>query len=38
VVYLPVSMFNKTFYKFLVSFVAVVAGTLFFVLAVGMGA
>jgi hypothetical protein len=30
-------MFNKTFYKFLFSFVAVVAGTLIFILVVGMG-
>jgi hypothetical protein len=30
-------MFNKTFYKFLFSFVAVVAGTLIFILIVGMG-
>jgi len=30
-------MFNKTFYKFLLSFVAVIAGTLLFVLIVGLG-
>jgi hypothetical protein len=30
-------MFNKTFYKFLVNFVAVVAATLFFILVVGLG-
>jgi hypothetical protein len=30
-------MFNKTFYRFLLSFVAVVAGTLFFILVVGLG-
>lgn len=30
-------MFNKTFYKFLMSFVAVVAGALFFILIVGLG-
>lgn len=30
-------MFNKTFYSFLFSFVAVVAGTLIFILVVGMG-
>jgi len=29
-------MFNKNFYKFVMSFVAVVAGTLFFILVVGM--
>jgi len=28
-------MFNKTFYKFLISFVAVIAGTLLFVLVIG---
>jgi hypothetical protein len=28
-------MFNKNFYKFLFSFVAVVAGVLFFILVVG---
>jgi hypothetical protein len=33
----PRTMFNKTFYKFLMSFVAVVAGTLFFILIVGLG-
>jgi hypothetical protein len=32
------TMFNKTFYKFLISFVAVIAGTLFFILVVGMKA
>ncbi len=30
-------MFNKTFYRFLISFAAVVAGTLFFILIVGLG-
>jgi len=30
-------MFNKTFYKFLFSFVAVVAGTLLFILIIGLG-
>jgi hypothetical protein len=28
-------MFNKSFYKFLFSFIAVIAGVLFFVLIVG---
>jgi hypothetical protein len=28
-------MFNKTFYKFVFSFIAVVAGVLLFILAVG---
>ena len=32
------SMFNKDFYKFLISFVAVIAATLFFILVVGVGA
>ncbi len=32
-----VLMFNKTFYKFLVSFIAVIACTLFFILVVGVG-
>lgn len=31
-------MFNKTFYKFLFSFIAVIAGVLLFILVVGMGA
>lgn len=31
-------MFNKTFYKFVFSFVAVIAGTLFFIVMVGLGA
>lgn len=31
-------MFNKTFYQFLFSFIAVVAGTLLFILIVGMQA
>jgi hypothetical protein len=31
-------MFNQTFYRFVFSFVAVVAGTLLFILVVGMGA
>jgi len=31
-------MFNKTFYKFVFSFVAVIAGTLCFILIVGMRA
>jgi hypothetical protein len=31
-------MFNKTFYKFLLSFIAVVAGVLAFILVVGNGA
>lgn len=35
--YNALAMFNKTFYKFLLSFVAVIAGTLFFVLIVGLG-
>ena len=30
-------MFNNTFYKFLFSFVAVIAGTLFFILILGLG-
>lgn len=30
-------MFNQTFYKFLFSFIAVVAGTLVFIMVVGMG-
>jgi hypothetical protein len=30
-------MFNKNFYKFLMSFAAVVVGALFFILVVGMG-
>jgi hypothetical protein len=30
-------MFNQTFYKFLFSFIAIVAGTLLFILIVGMG-
>jgi len=30
-------MFNKTFYKFLFSFVAVIAGALFFILVLGLG-
>jgi hypothetical protein len=30
-------MFNKDFYKFLVSFVAVIAGTLLFILIIGTG-
>lgn len=30
-------MFNKTFYKFVFSFVAVIAGTLFFIVMVGLG-
>lgn len=30
-------MFNKTFYKFLMNFVAVVAAVLFFILVVGLG-
>ncbi len=28
-------MFNKTFYKFLLSFIAVIAGVLLFILVVG---
>ncbi len=31
-------MFNQSFYRFVFSFVAVVAGTLVFILVVGMGA
>jgi len=31
-------MFNQTFYKFLFSFTAVIAGTLIFILIVGFGA
>ena len=31
-------MFNQTFYKFLFNFVAVIAGTLIFVLIIGFGA
>jgi hypothetical protein len=31
-------MFNESFYKFLFSFIAVVAGVLLFILIVGMGA
>jgi hypothetical protein len=31
-------MFNQSFYKFLFSFIAVVAGVLLFILIVGMGA
>jgi hypothetical protein len=31
-------MFNKSFYQFLFSFVAVIAGVLLFILIVGMGA
>ncbi len=30
-------MFNKSFYTFLFSFVAVIAGTLLFILVVGLG-
>ena len=30
-------MFNKTFYKFLMNFVAVVAATLLFIMVVGIG-
>jgi hypothetical protein len=30
-------MFNKTFYKFLMNFVAVVAATLLFIMVVGLG-
>jgi hypothetical protein len=31
-------MFNKSFYKFLFSFIAVIAGGLVFILVVGLGA
>ncbi len=31
-------MFNKSFYQFLFSFIAVIAGVLLFILIVGMGA
>jgi hypothetical protein len=31
-------MFNDTFYKFLFSFVAVIAGALVFILVLGLGA
>lgn len=30
-------MFNKTFYKFVMNFVAVVAATLLFIMVVGLG-
>jgi len=30
-------MFNKTFYKFLLSFIAVIAGVLLFILVLGAG-
>lgn len=30
-------MFNKTFYKFLFSFVAVIVSTLLFIMVVGLG-
>ncbi len=30
-------MFNKTFYKFLMNFVAVIAATLLFIMVVGLG-
>jgi len=33
-----VGMFNKTFYTFVFSFMAVVVGTLLFILVVGIGA
>jgi hypothetical protein len=31
-------MFNKSFYQFLFSFIAVIAGTLLFILVIGLGA
>lgn len=31
------NLFNKTFYKFLFGFIAVIAGTLLLILAVGAG-
>jgi hypothetical protein len=31
-------MFNESFYKFLFSFIAVIAGVLLFIMIVGMGA
>jgi hypothetical protein len=33
---LPAKLLNKTFYRFLFSFIAVLAGTLLFILVLGM--
>ena len=36
--YTYILMFNKSFYQFLFSFIAVIAGVLLFVLVIGLGA